>query len=75
MDKNTPAFENIDESVAKQMAMLKIQRQDKADLLKIPDPTVFKHDCPVKAMLVLEKVIITGNDRGEIKIISKNDFM
>ena len=43
-------------------------------MLKIPEPTVFKHDSPVKSLLVLEKVVITGNDRGEIQIIEKSTF-
>ena len=28
----------------------------------------------MKAMLVLEKVLITGNDKGEISVIRKSDF-
>lgn len=73
--ENSHIFAGIEDSVKEQMERLKIQREkDKESLLKIPDPTVFKHDCPVKAMLVLDGVILTGNDRGEIKVIDKKTF-
>ena len=50
-------------------------RRPKSDLIPLPDPVVFKIGYPVKAMVVLEELIVLGNDRGEIKLIDKyNNF-
>ena len=43
-------------------------------MLNIPDPVVFKHGSPVKALLLEGKNVITGNDQGEIKVIDKETF-
>jgi hypothetical protein len=46
----------------------------KTGLIKIPEPTVFKNGCPVKALLLWEDILIIGNDRGEVKVIDKISF-
>lgn len=43
-------------------------------LLKVPDPVVYKNDCAVKAMLVMEDVVIIATDNGEVKVIDKFTF-
>ena len=37
----------------------------------MPDPAILKVGYPVKSMLVLEEIIVLGNDRGELKLIDK----
>ena len=50
-------------------------RRPRADLMPLPDPVVLKVGYPVKAMIVLEELIVLGNDRGEVKLIHKfNNF-
>lgn len=49
-------------------------RASKEDLMKIPEPTVFKMDCPVKAIHMMEKVIMIANENGEIVVIDKLTF-
>lgn len=38
-----------------------------------PEPVILKVGYPIKAMLVLEEIIVLGNDRGEVKLIDKFD--
>lgn len=40
--------------------------------LKLPDPTVIKQDAPVKGLLIWDDLVITGNDKGEIKLFDRN---
>ena len=37
----------------------------------MPDPAILKVGYPVKSMLVLDEIIVIGNDRGELKLIDK----
>jgi len=46
----------------------------KTGLIKIPEPAVFKNECPVKALLLWDEILIIGNDRGEVKVIDKSSF-
>ena len=43
-------------------------------MIRVPDPTVYDCRSPVKAMLVQEKFIIVGTDKGEIKVVNKQSF-
>lgn len=54
--------------------MITKKRPEPHTLLQIPDPVVFNHQTPVKTMVILDEVILTGNDKGEISIIEKSTF-
>ena len=56
------------------MNKIKAPRQLPDSLMKIPEPSVFKSTDPIKALHVLEKVIIIGNDAGVLTIIDKYTF-
>lgn len=45
---------------------------DRTNWLKLPDPTIIKQDAPVKGLLMWDNMILTGNDKGEIKLYSEN---
>ena len=67
---------NVYDQTQKQVYEMKQQLEAKRNkgLLQAPDPVVFHHDSPVKAMLVLDDVLLTGNDAGEISVIDKASF-
>ena len=56
------------------MNKIKAPRELANSLMKIPEPSVFKSADPIKALHVLEKVILIGNDAGVITIVDKLTF-
>ena len=75
---NNKLFDGIDEEIAMKMEKYKKPNQDrlnyKKSLLKIPEPVVYKNECPVKAMHVFDNNILLGTDQGEIKLLDKHSF-
>lgn len=45
-----------------------------AQWLKLPDPAVSKQDAPIKAMMIMDDVVVTGNDKGQIILYDKASF-
>ena len=43
---------------------------DRLNWLKLPDPTVVKQEAPIKGLLVWDELLITGNDKGELKLFN-----
>ena len=68
-------FLGVEDQITKDYAIYKAptKRIDKS-LLKIPEPSIFKSDHPIKAIHVMENEILVGNDGGELIIIGKEDF-
>lgn len=42
--------------------------------MKVPEPSVFKNDSPIKTMIVKEDIIMIGTDAGDLKILDKRTF-
>ena len=56
------------------MDKIKAPRDLSESMMKVPEPTIFKSTDPIKALHVLEKVLIIGNDAGVITVIDKFTF-
>ena len=46
-------------------------RGSRTNWLKLPDPTIIKQGVPIKGLLRWDDLIITGNDKGEIRLYDK----
>ena len=67
-------FIGVDKELESKMEKIKATRDLKDQLMKVPEPTVFKSADPIKALHILEKVIIIGNDAGELIVVDKFTF-
>jgi len=88
MNKNDKSLFYSDNKLNQKNFFLGVEDQIKADydrymkpskkidksLLKIPEPSIFKSDHPIKAIHVLENEIMIGNDGGELIIVDKKTF-